>query len=195
MALVAIVAVVHIPTHVRMAEIRRVPAAVAIRTLEHLVVVRIGVTGRADAIRIPVIRREVGVIERGSRPCCGGVAGRACCRESRRRMIRIRGSVVVRLVATHAGGRQRRVVVVHVATRTGHCRVRPGQREGGRVVVERGSAPVGGAVAGITRIREPDLCVIRIGGFVVIRLVARDAGGIGAGQAVVPVHVALAALQ
>ena len=195
MALVAVVAVVHIPTHVRMAELRRVPAAVAIRTLEHLVVVRIGVTGRADAIRISVIRRKIRVIERGSGPCRGGVASRTGGRESGRRMIRVRGSVVVRLVTTHAGCRQRRVVIVHVATGAGHGGVRAGEREGRGVVVERGPAPVGGAVAGITRIREPDLCVIRIGGFVVIRQVTGYARGIRAGQTVVPVHVALAALQ
>ena len=82
MALVAVVAVVHIPTHVRMTEIRRVPATVAIRTLEHFVVVRIRMTSGADTICIPVVDREVGVIESRSRPGRGGVAGRARCRET-----------------------------------------------------------------------------------------------------------------
>ena len=195
MALVAVVAVVDIPTHVRMTEFRRVPAAVAIRTLEHLVVARIGVTGRANPVRVPVIDREVSVIKGRSRPRCRGVAGRTRIRETCGLVIRVSRAVVVRLVATHTCRRQRRVVVVYVATGAGHGGVRAGQRERRCVVVERGPTPIGGAVAGITRIREPDLCVVRICGFVVVRQVTGYASHICRGQTVVPVHVALAALQ
>jgi len=147
------------------------------------------VTGGANAIRVPVIHREVRVIERGSGPCCGGVASRTGGRESRRSVIRIGRAVVIRLVAAHARGRQCRVVVIHVAIGAGHGRVRPSQRERRRVVVERRSRPVRRAVAGITRVGEPHLRVVRILCVGVIRLMARYARSIRAGQIVVAVHV------
>src|SRR5258705_3584372 len=112
MALVAVVAVVHIPTHVRMTELRRVPTAVAIRTLEHLVVARIGVTGRADPIRVPVVDWEIRVIESRSRPCRGGVAGRARSRGPWRSLSRICRAGVIRLVAAHARRPPRGIALV-----------------------------------------------------------------------------------
>ena len=193
MALVAVVAVVHIPTHVRMTEIRRVPTAVAIRALEHLVVARIGVTGRADPIRVPVVDWEIRVIESRSRPCRGGVAGRARSREPCRRVIRIGRAVVIRLVAAHARGRQRGVVVVHVAVGAGHGRVRPRQRERRRVVVERRSAPVCCAVAGIARVGEAYLRVVGIRRRGVVLLMAGHARRVRTGQIVVAVYMACAA--
>ena len=193
MALVAAVAVVHIPTHVRVTEIRRVSATVAIRTLKHFVVVRIRMTSGADTIRIPVVDREVGVIESRSRPGGCGVAGCARRRETSRLVIRIGRAVVIRLMAAHTRDRQCRVVVVHVAIGAGHSRVRPRQRERGRVVVEGRSTPVCRAVTGIARVGEAHLRVVGIRRRGVVLLMARHAGRVRTRQVVVAVHMACAA--
>ena len=120
MALVAVHAVVHIPADVRMLEIARVPAAMAIRALEYRVVAGIGVTGRADSICVAVVDVEPGVIEHGPGPCGRRMAGVACRWEAGGLVVRIGRAVVVRLVATHARRRQRRVVVVDMAHHAGH---------------------------------------------------------------------------
>jgi len=80
--LVTIHAVVHISAHVGVTEIRRVPAAMTIRTLEHRVIARIRMTRRADPVRIAVVHVEVRVIKGRPRPCRRGVAGRARIRET-----------------------------------------------------------------------------------------------------------------
>ena len=49
---------------------------------------------------------------------------------SPRSVVRVRGSVVIRLVAAIAVSGQGRVVVIRVAVRAGHGDVRAGQREG-----------------------------------------------------------------
>ena len=76
-ALVAIDAVVHIPVHLRVVEVRRVIATMALRALEDRVVVRICMASRAHAICVAVARRELRVlrmVERRRRPACGRVA-------------------------------------------------------------------------------------------------------------------------
>ena len=195
MALVTVHAVVHIPTHIGVTKVVGIPASVTIRALEHGVVTRGGVAGCANAIRISVIHREVGVIESRARPCSGGMAGVASGRETGGLVIWIGRVVVVRLVATHAGRRQCRVIVVHVAVRTGHGGMRPGQRECGRIVIESRAGPVCGAMAHVARSREADLRVHRVIRVVVVGLVTGNTRGIGAGQGVVAIHVALGALQ
>lgn len=77
------------------------------------------------------------VIERRSGPRRRRVADRTICRESRRKVVRIRRSRVVRLVATVAIRWCGRVVAVDVAAGTGNRHVGPGQRELRiRVVIE-----------------------------------------------------------
>src|ERR1700756_136350 len=113
-ALVAVGAVVDIPTHIGMLEIRSIIVAVATGALEHRVVARVGVAGCANTVRVAVIRWEVRVVEGGSGPTGRGVARIASGREASRLVIGIRGPGVIRLVAAVAGRGQRRVVVVHV---------------------------------------------------------------------------------
>lgn len=120
MALVAVHAVVDVPTDIGMIEIRSIIVAVATGALEHRVVTRVRMAGRANAVRIPVIHVEIRMVERGSRPGGGGMARIAGCREAGRLVIRIGRPVVVRGVAAIASGRQCRVVVIHVALRAGH---------------------------------------------------------------------------
>ena len=95
-------------------------------------------------------------------------------REARPDVVRIGCAVVVRLMARNAGRiRARQVVVpVDMALRALHRRVRPGQREAGRGVVERRRCPVGGGVALVAGLREAGLHVIRIRRSLVIRQVA-----------------------
>ena len=81
--------------------------------------------------------RRVVVIECRSGPISRGVAGVACCRKSRRSMIRIRRAIPIGLMASVARRGQRRVIVVCVALRAGKCGVSAGQRERRVVVVKR----------------------------------------------------------
>lgn len=122
MALVAVDAVVDVPTNVGMTEIRCIIVAMTTGALEHGVVVRIRMAGCANTIRLPMVRREVRVVERGPCPCSGGMACVTSLREASRCVIWIGGPGVVGIVATIARCRQRRVVVVHVALRTCHVR-------------------------------------------------------------------------
>lgn len=73
-----------------------------------------------NAIRIAVIRREVRMVECRSGPSGGGVARGAGRGEAGGRMVRVRRTVIVRLMAAHAGRWQCRVVVIYVAHHTGH---------------------------------------------------------------------------
>ena len=71
----------------------------------------------------------------------------------------------------------------------------PGQREtSGGVIKGRGS-PIRRAVARLARLRETSRRVRRIVGAVEIGQVAADAGSVRGRQIVIPVHVALRALQ
>ena len=197
MTLVTIHAVVNVPADIGVTEVGCVIVAVATSALEHRIVTRVRMAGCANPIRVPVIGREIRVIERRSRPCRRGVASVASRREAGRFMVRIRRVVVIRLVAAHARCRQRRVIVVDMAHHAGHsggC-VEARQREGRVVVIERGSRPVRGAVTGIASRWEPGGRMRRRVRTVVIGLVARHARSICCGETVISVHVALCALQ
>ncbi len=127
------------------------------------------------------------VIEGGDRRPCGvAVAGVACGRESRGRVAGVGGSVEVRLVATDAGGGNRRVVVVGVALRAGQRSVRTGQREHRRVV-ERGRIERGGVVAERAVRWEAAGNVVRVSSALEILLVAAVAGRRQGGVVVVGV--------
>jgi len=132
------------------------------------------VTSRAHPVGVAVVRREVGVIESRSGPGGGCMARSARRREARRSVIRIRRAVVIRLVAAHACGRQRRVVVVDVAHHASHgrCGMKSSKREGRVVVIKGRARPVRGAVAHVTSRREAHLRVHRIIRIVVVGLMA-----------------------
>ena len=120
MALIAVVAVVHIPVNLRVLEVVRVIASVAPRALEDTVVVGIGVAGRAHIARTAVAcreRRVLRMVERCIQPAGGVVAVLARSgKELRlRRMARIGRGVVIILMASNAGGWQSRVIAVEVA--------------------------------------------------------------------------------
>ena len=195
MALVTIHAVVDISADVRVVEIGSIVSTVTTCALEDRVVTRVGVAGRAHAICVAVIRVEPGVIERRPGPGRGRVASGASRREPGGSVIRIRGPVVIRLMAANTGGRQSRVVIVHVThhARDSGSRVITSERERRVVVVERSRGPIRCAVAHVTGGGESRRRMCWRIGAVVVRLVARNARGIGASQGVVAVHVALAA--
>jgi len=121
---------------------------VAIRALEDRVIVRIGVTRGADVVGVAVTRwklRVLRVIKRRTRPSGRVVATLARGREKLRLrgVARVRGVVVVRLMAADTSRRQRGVVVVDVAIGAHPWRhgVRTSQREGRVVVIKRGVCP------------------------------------------------------
>ena len=128
-------------------------------------------------------------------PTGGGVALIAGLRKARLHMVRIRRPLEIFQVAVHAGAAIQAVVVVDVALRALQRGVRSGQRKSRRRMVECRAGPVGRRMTGLAGGGKPCRRVRRIIRSVEIVLMAADAGGIGAGQVVVPVDMALRALQ
>ena len=158
-------------------------------TLKYRVVTRVRVACGAYAPRVPMRHREPRVIESSSRPLSRGVAGLACRGESCRHMVGIRRRLVNRSVAAVAIGRNTRVVIVDVATRASHRRVRSGQRKSRRVVVEGGAVPVDRVVAQLAGSGKTELNMVdRRGRRVVVGLMTGHAGR--ARQTEIVVHVA-----
>jgi len=81
--------------------------------------------------------RCVVMVEGRADPGGRSVAGLACSREPRRGMRRTIRSIPIRLVASVASRGQRGVIVIRVALRAHHRRVRASQWESGVVVIER----------------------------------------------------------
>ena len=117
------------------------------------------------------------VIEYRAQPLGGVVAGLAGLREAGGDVVRRRRFLIVRQVARDAGGRQRRVLAVGMAGRARDRRVLARQWKLRRIVIERRSQPLGGVVAGLAGLREAGRDVVRRRRFLIIRQVARDAGG------------------
>ena len=147
MALIAIDAVVDVTLDALMVSVGLI-RRVAVRALEHGIVVRIRMASGADVVRLAVIGRKLRVlrvIESGAGPCSGVVAVLAGRREELRLggVARVGGVVVIGLVAADTRRRQRRVVVVDVAIGADARRncVRAGKRERRLVVIERGVGP------------------------------------------------------
>ena len=193
MTAVAIHAVVHIAANTLVPRVR-VRFGVAICALKHTVVARVGVAGRAHTIRMTVTGGKPCVIERRIQPAAGRVTSGAGVWKSCRDVVRIRCPVVIVGMAAVAVGRQRRVIVVHMATGAGHARVCAGERKAGVVVIERRLRPGGCVVANIALLRKSDRSVVRVIGIRVIREMAPNAGSIRQPVGVAP-GVALAALQ
>ena len=192
MALIAIHAVVHIAADALVIGVR-VRLRMAVGALEHAVVAGIGVAGRADATRVPVIGVEPGVIENRARPGRGVVAHRAGGRKTRGDVIGIGRCRVFILVAAITIGRNAGVVVIHVAVRARYRGMRARQGKTGVVVIEGRRSPGGRVVAHIALLREPRRRVIRAAGLLILRQVARDTSRVG--QIVGGSAMTLAALQ
>lgn len=128
MALVAIDAVVDVTAYIAMIGIG-VRLGMAVRALEHGVVARVRMTGRAHAVCVPVVRRKPRVIEGRVGPTGRRVTGRAGRRESCRHVVRAVGSRVVRFVTAIAVRGNGRVVVVQMTARTRYRRMGPSQRK------------------------------------------------------------------
>jgi len=137
------------------------------------------------------------MIEVGACPRSRVVALRTGLRKTGLHVIRTGRALEVFQVAADArcicGGQG--VIAIHMALRALHRRVRPGQREAGRRVIESRACPRGCVVALRTGLWECGLHVVRIRGSLEIFQVAADARGICGGQGVVAIHVALRALH
>lgn len=108
-------------------------------------------------------------------------------------MRRVIGSVEIRQVTGDACRAAQRIVIVHVAGRALLRRVHPHQSEASRRMVEDRAQPVCRRVAARAILREIGRFVRRIGGPVIVRLVAVPA--CRAAQTVIVINVALRALQ
>ena len=192
MTLITIDAVVDITANALVPRVG-IGLGVAVGTSKGRVIVRVRVAGRAHAIRPPVVHREVGVIEVRRDPRRGVVAGGAGSGEARGHVVRIRGSVVVDLMARIAVGRQRGVVIVDVAAcaRNRHMGARQGK--GGVVVIEACRNPRGCAVADLTLLREPGSDVVGVRRTLEILEMAAYTGR--ASQVVIVIDMALRTLQ
>lgn len=195
MALVTVSAVVHVSADGRMPEVIRIVVTVTAGALKDCVITRTGVAVRAGPIHasVRVAHREPGVVERCIGPVRRVVAGGAGRRETGCSVIGVICLLIIQLVAAVAIGRERRVVIVHVAICAGHVHMRPRQREGCVVVIEGRGSPACRAMANVALLREADRDMVWIGGLLKIGEVATDARRIG--DVVVSVDVTLRALD
>ena len=193
MTAVAIHAVVHVPADALMLRVGLV-LRMAVRALEDAVVVWIRVADRAHSTRSAMFHVEPRVSKRCIQPAAGRMASGAGCGEPRRNMVRTRRGAVILGMAAITVGRQRRVVVVHVATGTGHGVVRSREGEAGVVVIERGLRPGRRVVADVALLRKPDGDVVGIVRVLKIREMAGHACGVRQPVGIAP-GMALAALQ
>jgi len=123
-------------------------------------------------------QREPGVVvvERRRGPTARCMADRAVGRESRCDVVRIRGPVVVRLVARVTGGRSIGVIVIRVALGAGQRGMNASQRIVGVLrVVEVDIRPVDRGVARFACGREARSRMVWIRGAVPIRLMTTEA--------------------
>ena len=134
------------------------------------------------------------VVEGGAVPIRRGMTPGTILREIGRLVRRIVGVVEIGLVTVPTGRTGQTVVVAHVALNALQADMGAGQGEPGSSVIERGAGPVEGRgpMAQGAVHRESGGLVRRVGGAVVVGLVAGDAGR--AVQGVVVVEVAHRAL-
>ena len=156
MALVAVHAVIDVSTNTLMVPIG-LALGVAVRALENRIVIRVRVARRTHPVGIAVTdrkRRILRVIERSVQPVRGAVTTLARRREELRlrRVSGIGRVLVVGLVATDAGRRQRREIVINVTVRAKNLRMLTRQRE--TRVIERAMRPQHCVVAQLTLQRE-----------------------------------------
>jgi len=133
--------------------------------------------GRADAIRTAVVGIEPCVVEYRSTPRRCGVASRARRREPSRGMVRIRCPHVLSPMARVAVRRRSNKNVVHMAQRTLHRHMRPGQRERRLRVIKHRPGPTDCRMTRRARCRKSCRNVIRIRSPRILRLVAGIAVG------------------
>ena len=161
------------------------------------VVIVIHMTGGARNAYVRARQREpcLIVIESCRLPRGGRVADFAGGRNPGLNVIRIRGALKIRHVASRADGVRRGqvVVVVHVATGAGDRYVRARERESGRIVIEGRRLPRDRRMARFAGSSEAAGHVIRVRGALKVQHVAGRARRIHAAQAVVVVDVARSA--
>ena len=136
MTLIAICAVVYVPAD-SMVLLVGLCLGMAAGAGKDGKIIRVGMAGRAYPVRAAVVGGEVRMIERRSLPGARVMARLTSRREAGRRVVRIRGLLIIRLMAPIASSWQGGVVVVHVTVGTRSLGVRASQREGGVVVIER----------------------------------------------------------
>ena len=151
-------------------------------------------SARRDGVRTGQREVHASVVESRWRPTRSGVACVASGREAQRRMIGVRGPLVILHVAAGARGIVQGVVAVHVTIGTAARRngVQSGQRESRAVMIEGRVHPVAGVVALGASLREIGADVVRTGRSLEILQVTADASR--AAQVVVASDVAIRAL-
>lgn len=127
------------------------------------------------------------VVEAAAFPTVHGMAFQAIMRKLPSHVVRIANIIIIVLMARPAIGRSALELPVYVALRAVHAIVRPEQRKGRIVVVERGWLPRGSAVTNGAVVRI--LIRLVIGRAAVICLVTRPA--VGGSSLELSIHVAL----
>jgi len=129
------------------------------------------------------------VVELRAHPLRRVVAQRAILRETGGLMIRIVRRIEISEVTADAGRARQTEIVVGMALRTLHTRVRPGQRKSGGRMVEAGPGPLHRSVARRAILWEASRHVVGRGGLLEIDQAAAHTRGVRQGEIVV--HVAL----
>jgi len=168
-----------------------------IRAGEIVVVVDVTLAALQGVVRSRQWESGVVVVERCARPRNRVVALIAACRKVQLSVIRIRGAVVVRHMATRTCRIRTRksVIVIGVALRAKDLRVSSGQCPAGGRMIEGCSRPGCRVVTLLASRREPNLRVRRAIGVVEVVLMATDASRARIGEVVIIVCVALRTLQ
>jgi len=128
------------------------------------------------------------------------VAHFALLRDASRRVIRIRGALVILHMTRNTRGRVEVVVSVHMTQTALHIDVRPGQRKRGLRMVKRGGLPSRSCVTHVAGLRDSGGKVIRIGRPLIVLHVARHARGrcqieIGVGVTLIALQLGMSASQ
>ena len=136
---------------------------------------------------------EPRMVKHRARPRGSVVAGSASCGESRRHVIGIGRPRIIHLMARVAIRRRSGENIIDVATAAGHRDVRAGQGKRRARVVEGRARPACRRVADGAVRGKPRRHMGRVRGSGKVSLMATVASGIGAGQVVVSIHMALLA--
>ena len=177
---------------VGLVEIREV-AGNALRAQRGELAVCMALVARERSVRARELKPELIMVEGRPLPTGRRMADAAILRETGSGVVRVVGFVEIGEVAGKALRAQRGELSVRVALIATECVVRPGEREFGRVVVERCALPVRRRMADAAILREAGSGVIRVVGLIEIGEVAGNA--LCAQRGELPVRVALVATE
>jgi hypothetical protein len=119
--------------------------------------------------------RRLGMIEGRRLPGGGGMANVALLRDTGRKMVRIRGCLIILQMATDAGSRGQAKISADVTLRALQVGMATGEREPDGIVIETRRLPGSGGMAVLASLRESQRNVVGIARLLIVRQMATDA--------------------